>query len=202
MSGHNKFPIFKKSRSLDFSLLENKKEFNRRKLNPNVRKKRKKQRSVFFFQNQEKQKLRLLYGLKEKQLRNLFVKLKTKKNIDEFLLMNLESRLDNVVFRSKIVETRRAARKLVNDGHLLVGGRKRSNIGYRLKPNDIISFKKEVIGKKSIKEKLKQITKIPKFISINEDNATINFLSFPSSFKELNININLSLVKEYYSKRI
>src|SRR5438067_10521496 len=97
-------PLTRKSRAFGFSLLENKKEFSRGKKRttpPGQHGDKRKRRSVYALQNREKQKIRFLYGLKEKQLYSLFAKLKKEKsNTGDNLLVNCESRLDNIVFRS------------------------------------------------------------------------------------------------------
>jgi small subunit ribosomal protein S4 len=96
-------------------LLENGKEFSRGKKRttpPGIHGNKRKRRSVHALQNMEVQKVRLLYGLKEKQLYNLFKKNKKEKgNVGDNVLKSCESRLDNLVFRSGIVHTRRLARQ-------------------------------------------------------------------------------------------
>jgi small subunit ribosomal protein S4 len=108
-------PLWKKSRALNFSLLENKKEFSRGKKRitpPGQHGDKRKRHSAYALQNHEKQKLRFLYGLKEKQLHNLFAKLKKEKgNTGDNLLISCEARLDNIVFRSGLVCTRCMARQ-------------------------------------------------------------------------------------------
>ena len=97
-----------------FSLLENGKEFSRGRKSPPGQhgKSRKRKPSIYAYQNKEKQKLRFLYGLRERQLRNLFISVKKKKGNALYNLMtHLESRLDNLVFRSGLLGTRKLARQ-------------------------------------------------------------------------------------------
>src|SRR3954452_8040979 len=95
-------PIWKKSRALNFPLLGGK-EFSRgkkRKTLPGIHGGKRKRYSAYALQNKEKQKIRFRYGLRANQLYNLFIKVKNKQgDAGDNLLINCESRLDNVVFR-------------------------------------------------------------------------------------------------------
>jgi small subunit ribosomal protein S4 len=111
-----KYPIWKKSRALGFSLLENKKEFSRGKkrlTKPGQHGNKKKRKpSLYSVQNKAVQVICHLHLLKKKQLKNLFIKLKDKKgDIREHISTNLESRLGNLVFCSGLLGTRRFARQ-------------------------------------------------------------------------------------------
>jgi len=106
-------PAYKKSRRLGFSTLENGKELARRPYAPGQHgTDRKKKSSEYGIQLQEKQKMRFLYGLTEKQFKRTFEKAEKMSGItgDNFFKL-LESRLDNVVYRMGLANTRRAARQ-------------------------------------------------------------------------------------------
>lgn len=199
-------PLWRKSRALNFSLLENKKEFSRGKKRitpPGQHGVKRKRVSTYALQNQEKQKLRFLYGLRERQLHNLFAKLKKKKgDISDNLLINLESRLDNLVFRSGLVNTRRMARQWVNHGHFLLNGKEVDIPSHEVKPESIISLKKTVMKEnRIIKTNLEQNIPTPPYVKFDKEGLNITFLRYPQS-EELNRGINTSLVVEWYNKKM
>ena len=117
---------WKKSRHLGFSILETEKEFSKRRYGPGQHgNDRKKKASEYGKQLLEKQKLRTMYGVNERQFRRLFMLALKSKEVTGFAFMKLlESRLDNLVYRMGFARTRRAARQLVNHGHVLVNGKK------------------------------------------------------------------------------
>ena len=117
-------PAYKKSRKLGFSTLENGKELARRPYAPGIHgTSRRRKLSEYGIQLEEKQKVRFMYGLTEKQFAHTFERASKMKGIaGENFLKLLESRLDNVVYRMGLANTRRGARQLVNHGHILVNG--------------------------------------------------------------------------------
>src|SRR5699024_8984440 len=96
--------------------------------------------SEYGLQQQEKQKLRFMYGLNERQYRNLFNEAGKMQGIhgENFMIL-LDSRLDNLVYLLGLARTRRQARQLVNHGHILVDGKRVDIPSYRLKPGQVIS---------------------------------------------------------------
>ena len=95
--------------------------------------------SDYGLQLREKQKAKRFYGLQETQFRNLFDKAARKTGITgENLLILLETRLDNVVFRLGFASSRKEARQLVNHGHFTVNGRKVNIPSYEVKAGDVI----------------------------------------------------------------
>jgi small subunit ribosomal protein S4 len=186
--------------------LENKKEFSRGKKRttlPGQHGSKKKRFSTYSIQNKEKQKIRFLYGLREKQLRNLLSKLKSRKgNIKENLIITLESRFDNIVFRSGLVTTRRMARQLVNHGHFLVDGKKVDIPSYEIKLKSIIQLKKNSLKENPIiKEGLEKTILTAPYVSLNKDNLDIKYLRYPN-LSEANKGINIDSILEWYNKRI
>lgn len=200
-------PIWRKSRALNFPLLGGK-EFSRgkkRKTLPGIHGGKRKRYSAYALQNKEKQKIRFRYGLRENQLYNLFIKVKDKQgDAGDNLLINCESRLDNVVFRSGVVNTLGFARQLVSHGHALVDGKKVTIPSFRLKPGQTISLKKEKMAEnKLIKDSLAQNIKIPSFLDFKrkETEININFSRYPNA-EELEKGIDTSLVIEWYNRKI
>ena len=117
---------YKQARRVGMSLLENGKEIARRPYGPGQHGADKRGKlSDYGVQLKEKQKVRFMYGLNEKQFRKTFNEAGKMKGIhgDNFLRL-LESRLDNLVYRAGFASTRRAARQLVNHGHVTVDGNK------------------------------------------------------------------------------
>lgn len=196
-------PLWKKSRALGISLLENKKEFSRgkKRTTPPGQHGANKKRycSTYALRNKENQKILHLYGLRKKHLDNLFTKLKKhKENIGDNLLIKCESRLDSLVFRSGLISTRRCARQLVSHGHFLVNGQKVKSPSYQVSLGQIISLKKEKMKENQIvKESLEQNIKTPPYLNFDKQKLTINYVRQPLS-GELNKDINPSLVVELY----
>ena len=147
-------PAYKKARRVGFSLLETGKELARKPFVPGMHgHKRQKKKTEYGLQLNEKQKLRLLYGLNERQFRNLFEDAVKMKGItgDNFFKL-LESRLDNLVYRLGLAKTRRAARQVVNHGHITVNGKKVDIPSYRVKPGDVIKVKENSMNHPALKE--------------------------------------------------
>lgn len=199
--------LWKDSRALGESLLENKKEFGRGKKRitpPGMHgEKRKRKLSTYGLQLKEKKKFRFLYGWKERQSYNLFVKVKRKKgDTGDNLILNSESRLDNLVFRSGLVPTRCCARQLVSQGHFLVDGKKVKTPSFQVEIGQIISLRKEKMAEnKLIKNNLEQNIKTPSYINFDKQKLIINYLRYPAAEEIIKV-INTSLVVEWYNRRI
>lgn len=114
--------------------------------------------SDYALQLREKQKTKRFYGLQETQFRNLFDKADRKSGITgENLLIMLETRLDNVVFRLGFASSRKEARQLVNHGHFTVNGKKVNIPSYTVKPGDVIKVKEKSTNSPKFKE-VKEMT--------------------------------------------
>lgn len=136
--------IYKKSRRLGFSLLENNKEFTtgkQRTTRPGQHGAKRIKLSNYAQQLQEKQKMMYLYGLNDRQFRRLFaIAAKTKGATTLNLVQVMESRLDSLVFRAGFAPTRRGARQLVTHGHILLNGKKASIPSMLVSIDDVISI--------------------------------------------------------------
>ena len=194
-------PAYKKSRRLGFSTLENGKELARRPYAPGQHgQDRRKKLSEYGIQMQEKQKVRILYGLNEKQFRKTFERASKMKGIaGENLLVLLESRLDNMVYRLGMARTRRSARQIVNHGHILVNGKKVDIPSYTTKVGDIISVKENSKNHPAIIDALEQNRSIPAFLEMDKKNLTGKYLRTPER-SELNPEINEQLIVEFYNR--
>ncbi|MBQ6687137.1 MAG: 30S ribosomal protein S4 [Bacilli bacterium] len=194
-------PAYKKSRRLNFSTLENGKELARRPYAPGQHgTDRRKKLSEYGVQLQEKQKVRIMYGLNEKQFRKVFERASKMKGIaGENLLKLLESRLDNLVFRMGLAKTRRAARQVVNHGHITVNGIKVDIPSYTCKAGDVIAVKENSVSHPAIKEALEATTARLGFVEFDDKKMTGTYLRQPDR-SELNQEINESLIVEFYNR--
>jgi len=194
-------PQYKKSRRLNFSTLENGKDLARRPYAPGVHgTDRRKKLSEYGIQLQEKQKVRILYGLNEKQFHKVFDKASKMKGIaGENLLFLLESRLDNLVYRMGLSTTRRGARQLVNHGHITVNGKKVDIPSYTCKPGDVIGVKEQSLSHKAILASLEAVTSTKAFVEFDKKKMTGTYVRRPDR-SELNQEINESLIVEFYNR--
>ena len=192
---------YKKSRRLGFSTLENGKDLAKRPYAPGIHgTDRRKKLSEYGVQLQEKQKVRFMYGLNEKQFKKTFERASKMKGIaGENLLRLLESRLDNLVYRMGMASTRRAARQVVNHGHIMVNGVKVDIPSYTCKPGDVISVKEQSLNHAAIKAAVEATLNYPAFVEFDKNKLTGTFLRYPDR-SELNQEINESLIVEYYNR--
>lgn len=188
-------PTFKKSRRLEFSILESGKEFTKGKKRtyaPGQHGNKKVKLSNYRLQLREKQKIRFTYGLNARQLRNLFDKAKLQHGVTGTnLLLLLESRLDNIIFRFGLALSRNGARQLVNHGHVLVNGKKVNIASYQVKVDDTISLDDK--SKKNIKilEALQVNAGTLPFVEFNRETFTGKLVRLPLR-SELNSDIQES----------
>ena len=194
-------PNNKQARRVSFSILENGKDIAKRPYGPGQHgKDRKRKPSNYSIQLTEKQKVRFMYGISEKQFKKLVNDSAKMKGVHgENLLILLESRLDNLVYRIGFATTRRGARQLVNHGHITVNGKKVDIPSYRVKPGDIIAIKENSKDHKGIEIALANKIKRPDFINYNEGKKVATYVRYPER-SELNADINESLIVEFYSR--
>lgn len=169
--------------------------------NRNPKQSRRKQ-SEYGLQLNEKQKVKFIYGILEKQFRHYY-ELATKKNgvTGEMLLQLLESRLDNVVYRLGLANTRREARQIVNHGHITVNGSKVDIPSYLVKPGDVISVREKSRNSVRIKEIVETNAKrvVPSWLDMNRDTLTGKVLKL-SEREDIDYDVEEHLIVELYSK--
>ncbi len=194
-------PNNKQARRVSFSILENGKDIAKRPYGPGQHGKDKKRKpSNYAIQLNEKQKARFMYGISEKQFKKLVNDSAKMKGVHgENLLILLESRLDNLVYRAGFATTRRGARQLVNHGHITVNGKKVDIPSYRVKPGDVIAIKENSADHKGIEIALANKIKRVDFINYDEAKRTATYVRYPER-SELNAEINESLIVEFYSR--
>jgi len=192
---------YKQARRVGFSISETGKELARRPYGPGQHgNARKGKLSDYGTQLKEKQKVRFMYGLNEKQFKKTFKEAEKIKGIHgtNFLRL-LESRLDNLVYRTGFASTRRGARQLVNHGHVTVNGKKVDIPSYRVKVGDVISLKDDDKNLKVVAESLSKVTKRVEFINYDENKMESTYVRLPER-NELNADINEALIVEFYNK--
>ncbi|MFC1802211.1 30S ribosomal protein S4 [Patescibacteria group bacterium] len=158
--------VFDKCQTQKFSLSESR----RGKVKPFGR--RRKMLSGYATQLLEKQKLRFTYGLKERQLAKHVKDVASRKGIDvgSTLFENIESRLDNVVYRLSLAPTRSMARQMVSHGHITVGGRKVNVPSFKVKIGDVIGIRSQSLEKAlftDLEAKMKSRSMIPAWLSFD-----------------------------------
>lgn len=194
-------PVWKTSRRLGFSILETGEELQKRAYAPGQHGPTKRIKLTNYgMQLREKQKIRFMYGLNERQFFNTFQKASKMKGVkgDNFLAL-LESRLDNLVYRMGFARTRRAARQLVNHGHITVNGKKVDIPSFICKPGMTIEVKENSKSMKSIVEALDATLNTVAFVDVNKDAKKGTYLRTPER-TELNAEFNELLVVEFYNR--
>ncbi len=158
--------------------------------------------SEYGLQLTEKQKVKFIYGVLEKQFRKYYV-MATKRNgiTGEMLLQILESRLDNVVYRLGLANTRREARQLVNHGHITLNGKKADIPSILVKPGDVISVREKSRSSVRIKEIVEANAKkvIPSWLDMNRDTLTGKVIRL-SEREDIDYEVAEHLIVELYSK--
>ena len=169
--------------------------------NRNPQQGRKKQ-SEYGLQLNEKQKVKFIYGVLEKQFRKYYVMATKKQGITgEMLLQILESRLDNVVFRLGLANTRREARQIVNHGHITVNGQKVDIPSYLVKPGDVIAVREKSKNSVRIKEIVETNANrvVPKWLSMDKNTLTGKVITLAAR-DDIDYEVEEHLIVELYSK--
>ncbi len=167
----------------------------------NPKQNRRKQ-SEYGLQSAEKQKVKFIYGVLEKQFRKYYVMATKRQGITgEMLLQILESRLDNVVYRLALANTRREARQLVNHGHITVNGKKVDIPSYLVKPGDVISVREKSRSSARIKEIIETNAKraIPSWLEMDRENFTGKVVTLANR-DDIDYEVEEHLIVELYSK--
>lgn len=194
-------PAWKKSRRYGMSLSGTGKELEKRPYapgqhGPNQRKKL----SEYGLQQQEKQKLRFMYGLNERQFRRTFDDAAKMKGVHgENFMVLLESRLDNLVYRLGLARTRRQSRQLVNHGHITVNGKRVDIPSYRVSVGDVIGVREKSHNLTIVKDAVESNNFVPEYLSFDENKLEGTFTRLPER-SELPAEITEALIVEFYSR--
>ena len=194
-------PSYKQARRVGFSISETGKELARHPYGPGQHgQDRKGKLSNYGVQLKEKQKVRFMYGLNERQFRKTFEEAGKLQGVhgDNFLKL-LESRLDNLVYRLGFANSRRAARQLVNHGHITVNGQKVDIPSYRVKVGSTIALKETSKTHKAVLSSLEAINKRVEYVTYDANKMEGKFVRLPER-TELNADIDEALIVEFYNK--
>ena len=195
-------PITKKSRRLGTDLVGNDKAFERRAYPPGMHGRGRSKESEYLLQLREKQKARYAYGVLEKQFRRYYEEAnRLAGKTGDNLLVILESRLDNVIYRAGFAATRRQARQLVVHGHFQVNGHKVNIPSYRVSAYDVIDVAPKslqtlpiVVARETHHERA-----VPGWLTVKLNKGRILVHQLPIR-EQITIDVQEQLIVELYSK--
>ncbi len=194
----NRVPVLKRCRSLgmDPIYLGINKKSNRQLKRAN------RKMSEYGLQLREKQKAKFIYGVLEKPFRNYYAKAKQMEGMTgENLMILLESRLDNVMFRMGFARTRKEARQIVDHKHVLVNGKQVNIPSYLVKAGDVIEIKEKHKDCQRYKDIL-EVTDgrlVPAWLDIDQEALKGEVKALPTR-EEIDVPVNEVLIVELYSK--
>ena len=192
-------PVLKRCRSLDLDpvFLGISKKSNRKFSRAG------KKMSEYGIQLREKQKAKFIYGVLEKPFRNNFERAKKLKygTTGENLMIILELRLDNVVYRLGLARTRKEARQIVDHKHVLVNGKQINIPSYQVKDGDVIEIKEKHKGAQRYKDILEVTDSrlVPAWLDANHETLTGTVKEIPTR-DQIDVPVNEVLIVELYSK--
>ena len=194
----NRVPVLKRCRSLgmDPIYLGINKKSNRQLKRAN------RKMSEYGLQLREKQKAKFIYGVLEKPFRNYYAKAKQMEGMTgENLMIILESRLDNVVFRLGLARTRKEARQIVDHKHVLVNGKQVNIPSYLVKAGDTIEIKENKKGSQRYKEILEATAgnMVPEWLEADAENLKGTVKELPAR-EAIDVTVDEMLIVELYSK--
>ena len=196
----NRQPVAKRCKALGISpaaMGYYKKETTR-----NAQSQSRKKKSEYAMQLQEKQKVKFVYGVLEKQFRGYYEKAErmTGKTGDNLLIL-LERRLDNVVFRMGYAATRREARQMVTHGHFTVDGKKVNIPSYLVKPGMVIALKESSRSIERFKTNVEENAyhTMPRWMEFDAANMVGKIVAIPTR-EDVDLPIEEHLIVELYSK--
>lgn len=194
----NRVPVLKRCRSLDLDpiYLGIDKKSNRQSKRAN------KKMSEYGLQLREKQKAKFIYGVLEKPFRNYYKKAeKMNGMVGENLMILLERRLDNVVFRMGLARTRQEARQIVDHKHVLVNGKCVNIPSYLIKAGDTIQIKENKKDSQRYKDILEVTSArlVPDWLEVDQEALSGVIKELPSR-EAIDVPVNEMLIVELYSK--
>ncbi len=163
---------------------------------------RRRKLSDYAMQLREKQKARRIYGVLERQFRRYYREAQRRPGLTgENLLAVLESRLDNIVYRLGLADSRAEARQLVQHGHFTVNGRKTNIPSFLVRPNDVVRVRPESRRAKYFKERKDLLGKraVPAWLSLDEETMDGRVLVLPTR-QEIDVPVQEQLIVEFYSR--
>ena len=194
----DRVPVLKRCRSLDLDpiYLGIDKKSNRESKRAN------KKISEYALQLRDKQKAKFIYGVLEKPFRNYYDRADRMKGMTgENLMIMLESRLDNVIFRLGFARTRREARQIVDHKHVLVNGKCVNIPSYLVKAGDVVEIREKNKGDNHYKLVLETTAGrlVPAWLESDHENLKGEIKTLPTR-EEIDVPVNEMLIVELYSK--
>lgn len=151
-------------------------------------------------QLREKQKTKRIYGLLEAQFRKTYEEAdRLKGKTGENLLVLLERRIDNVVYRLGFAGSRPEARQLVRHGHFTVNGKKVNIPSYMVSPGDVIAVKSKSTQSDKFKAIAEVATNVPKWLTVDKDKMEGQVVALPQR-EDIDVPVNETLIVELYSR--
>jgi len=162
---------------------------------------RRRNQSEYLVQLQEKQKARYMYGVLEKQFRNYYAEATRSKGVTgEALLMMLELRLDNVVYRAGWGATRPQARQFVNHGHINVNGRRVDIASYRVRKGDVVELRAKTREMTPIVWNMDVLDRtVPPWLEAGDGGQQVTVRELPTR-EQIDTDVREHLIVELYSK--
>lgn len=174
--------------------------FSRRGYAPGQHGQSRKKISNYGLQLREKQKAKRIYGVLEKQFRTYYKRADKARGITgENLLMLLEKRLDNVVYRLGYGDSRKESRQLVTHGHFLVNGKKVNIPSFNVSVNDVITVSEKSKATEKFKTFIENPRTLPNWLQCNLENFEGKVVSEPAR-EDIDVPVNETLIVELYSK--
>ena len=194
----NRVPVLKRCRSLGLEpmYLGIDKKSNRELKRAN------RKMSEYGLQLREKQKAKFIYGVLEKPFRNYYEKAERMPGMTgDNLMIMLESRLDNVVFRAGFARTRKEARQIVDHKHILVNGKQVNIPSYLVKAGDVIEVKEKCKGSQRYKDILDATSGrlVPEWVEADAEALKATVKELPSR-EVIDVPVDEMLIVELYSK--
>lgn len=163
---------------------------------------RRRKESDYAMQLRAKQQTRRMYGILERQFRR-YVSMAERRSgmTGENLLVVLETRLDNVIYRLGLADSRAQARQLVQHGHFMVNGRMTDIPSCLVRPNDVVSVRPESRRSRYFRDRRELLGKreVPVWLSFNEDAMEGRVLGLPTR-QEIDVPVEEQLIVEFYSR--
>lgn len=194
----NRVPVLKRCRSLDLDPIYLGIDKKSRRTSARANKKI----SEYGLQLREKQKAKFIYGVLEKPFHNYYEKAdKMKGMTGTNLMILLESRLDNVVFRMGFARTRREARQIVDHKHVLVNGKQVNIPSYLVSAGDVIEIKEKAKGSVRYKDIIETTggRLVPEWLDVDQENLKGTVKELPSR-EAIDVPVDEMLIVELYSK--
>jgi small subunit ribosomal protein S4 len=157
-------------------------------------------RSSFGLQLDEKQKLAFIYNIRERQMRNYYNRANQMPGqTGDNLLILLERRLDNLVYKAGFGATIWAARQMVVHGHILINDKRLDLPSYEVKAGDVIAVRDKMRKNVHIIEWVEQVGAYPPYLDVNKDQFSATVTRLPEE-GEVQVPVNIQLVVEYYNR--